>query len=68
MSLLKNYEAMVTAHGGAHHDSETSETVTNSVILVLNQGDKVCLKLQEGGIEEHSHHGAENTFSGFKLF
>ena len=61
MALMKNGKYQVTAYG----TKENYESGSNSVLLLLNPGDRVYLELQQGRIYEHPYQEAYTTFTGF---
>ncbi|XP_066977811.1 cerebellin-2-like [Macrobrachium rosenbergii] len=61
LALMKGRLYQVTAYGSKNDFQQGS----NSVLLVLNAGEKVHLELQQGTIYEHPFNEAYTSFSGF---
>lgn len=64
--LLKNDRLMVSSYEFASKGDE-SDTAGNSIVLQLEAGEKVSMKLWSGGQVFDDKNGL-NTFSGFLLF
>ncbi|XP_064107556.1 complement C1q-like protein 4 [Macrobrachium nipponense] len=61
LALMKGGIYQVTAYGSRNDYQQGS----NSVLLILNAGEKVHLELQGGTIYEHPFNEAYTSFSGF---
>ena len=65
ISLAKN--SVEKGHSWGHYDGYQS--ATNTVVLDLQRGDEVTLKLTEGSIyEPNSSNRGYTTFSGYRIF
>ena len=65
LSLVRNNQEVVSAWG----DQSGYQTGGSSAILVLTQGDRVYLILQEGSLHEGNNpsRAGYTTFSGFRI-
>lgn len=63
LALMKNQDYQVTAYGS----NASYQQGSNSALLILSQGDRVYLELQQGSLYEHPYNEAYTTFSGFLI-